>query len=105
VERAEEYLYSSANGSFGLDTFPRGLKPQNLLRASDGAAKAAPFQSKDNEMIQNKAAPIQSNDNEMIQNKAAPIQNIGYDSVHSEISPFQSNHELSKNTLNAKETS
>jgi len=46
VERVEEYLYSSANGSFEIDAFPRGLKPQVSPLASIGAAKAAPFQSK-----------------------------------------------------------
>jgi putative transposase len=51
VERAEEYLYGSANGSFELDAFSRGLKPQNLLIASVGAAKAAPFQSNNERTI------------------------------------------------------
>jgi putative transposase len=46
VEQAGQYAYSSANGQFELDSFPRGLKPQNLLDPN-GAAKAAPFQSKD----------------------------------------------------------
>ena len=59
VERAEEYLYSSANGSFEIDAFPRRLKPQISSLTSIGAAKAAPFQ------------------------------NIGCDSIHSEIAPFQ----------------
>ena len=47
VERAEQYPYSSANGSFEVDAFPRGLKPHSFLSASDGAAKAVPFQSQD----------------------------------------------------------
>jgi len=28
VERTEQYAYCSANGSFEVDAFPRGLKPQ-----------------------------------------------------------------------------
>jgi putative transposase len=44
AESEVEYAYSSANGSFELDAFPRGLKPQDSLLASVGAAKAAPFQ-------------------------------------------------------------
>lgn len=50
VELAEQYAYSSANGSFELDAFPRGLKPHDSLLASIGASKAAPFQSNDNRM-------------------------------------------------------
>jgi len=46
VERAEDYAYGSASGSFEVDAFPRGLKPQGSLSASIGAAEAAPFQSK-----------------------------------------------------------
>ena len=45
VERAADYAYCSANGRFELDTFPQGLKPRTL-EGPDGAAKAAPFQSK-----------------------------------------------------------
>jgi putative transposase len=75
VERAEQYFYSSASGSFELDAFPRGLKPRNSLLASVGAAKAAPFQSKD-DSIQSKAAPFQSKD-ESVQRKAAPFQREG----------------------------
>jgi putative transposase len=51
AEDAKQYAYSSANGQFDLDSFPRGLKPQIILD-SNGAAKAAPFQSKDNPVIQ-----------------------------------------------------
>jgi hypothetical protein len=47
VERTEQYTYSSTNGSFALDAFPRGLKPQDSSSAAGGAAKAAPFQSND----------------------------------------------------------
>jgi len=44
-EHAGEFPYSSAHGGFELDAVPQGLKPQSK-EASDGAAKAAPFQSK-----------------------------------------------------------
>ena len=44
-ERASEYPYSSAQFGFELDAVPQGLKPQSI-EASDGAAKAAPLQSK-----------------------------------------------------------
>jgi putative transposase len=43
-ERPDEFPYSSAHAGFELDAVPRGLKPQSK-EASDGAAKAAPFQS------------------------------------------------------------
>jgi len=46
VERPEQYAYCSANGSFQVDAFPRGLKPDYSSMAAIGAAKAAPFQSK-----------------------------------------------------------
>jgi putative transposase len=49
VERPEEYAYSSANGRFELNAFPRGLKPGNPQSASVGAGPrgcpAAPFQN------------------------------------------------------------
>jgi putative transposase len=51
VESPEQYAYGSANGSFELDAFPRGLKPRDSQLASDGAAEAAPFQS-NSKMIQ-----------------------------------------------------
>jgi putative transposase len=51
VERTEEYLYSSANCSFEIDAFPQGLKPQISSLASIGAAKAAPFQNKNDKII------------------------------------------------------
>ena len=35
VEEAGGYRYCSANGSFDLDSFPRGLKPQNVLVGPD----------------------------------------------------------------------
>lgn len=44
-EHAREYPYSSAHSGFELDAVPQGLKPQSL-ETSDGAAKAAPLQSK-----------------------------------------------------------
>jgi len=63
-ERADEFSYSSAHSGFELDAVPQGLKPQVLgevaarlegvpfqnktssrAETSDGAAKAAPFQS------------------------------------------------------------
>ena len=51
VERSEQYTYCSANGRYELDAFPRGLKPNDSLLASIGAAKAAPFQSKNDQTI------------------------------------------------------
>jgi putative transposase len=51
VEHAEDYAYSSTNGQFELDTFPQGLKPHSVAMAS-GAAKAAPFQNKDDDKTQ-----------------------------------------------------
>jgi putative transposase len=51
VESVEQYPYSSANGRFEVDAFPRGLKPHDSPLVSDGAAKAAPFQN-------NKACPV-----------------------------------------------
>jgi len=47
AESEAQDAYSSANGSFELDAFPRGLKPHDSLLASVGASKAAPFQSND----------------------------------------------------------
>jgi putative transposase len=44
-ECASEYPFSSAHPGFELDAVPQGLKPQSIA-ASDGAAKAAPLQSK-----------------------------------------------------------
>lgn len=44
-ERPDEFPYSSAHAGFELDAVPQGLKPQSI-EAPDGAAKAAPFQSK-----------------------------------------------------------
>jgi putative transposase len=43
-EAAEQYEYSSASGRYELDDVPQGLKPPQIV-ATDGAAKAAPFQS------------------------------------------------------------
>jgi putative transposase len=60
VERTGQYTYCSANGSFELDPFPRGLKPKNSLLASIGAAEAAPFQSKA-DSFQSKADSFQNN--------------------------------------------
>ncbi|MFZ1087146.1 MAG: transposase [Terracidiphilus sp.] len=62
VERAGEYLYSSANGSFEIDAFPRGLKPQVSPMASDGAAKAAPFQNNGIDLDCGVIAPIEYKD-------------------------------------------
>ena len=45
VDAAEQYAYCSANGSFELDAFPRGLKPPNPSMAIGGTAEAVPFQS------------------------------------------------------------
>jgi putative transposase len=44
-ERASEYAFSSAHPGFELNAAPQGLKPQSI-EASDGAAEAAPLQSK-----------------------------------------------------------
>jgi putative transposase len=44
-ERPDEFPYSSAHAGFELDAVPQGLKPESIAR-SDGAAEAAPFQSK-----------------------------------------------------------
>jgi putative transposase len=44
-ECASEYPFSSAHPGFELDAVPQGLKPQSI-QASDGGAKAAPFQNK-----------------------------------------------------------
>jgi putative transposase len=44
-ERPDEFPYSSAHVGFELDAAPQGLKPQSI-GVSDGAAKAAPLQSK-----------------------------------------------------------
>jgi len=46
VERVAQYEYCSANGSFELDAFPRGLKPGNSSDSEIGAPEAAPFQSR-----------------------------------------------------------
>jgi putative transposase len=45
VGHAEQYAYSSANGSFEVDALPQGLKPSGCSKAIIGASKAAPFQS------------------------------------------------------------
>ena len=89
VERAGEYLYSSANGSFEIDAFPQGLKPQTSSVASIGAAKAAPFQSTGYDSVHSEIAPFQNQDNGIIRYEAAP---------------FQSNNERTINALSAKET-
>ena len=44
-ERGSEYPFSSAHPGFELDAVPQGLKPQSMV-GSDGAAEAAPLQSK-----------------------------------------------------------
>jgi putative transposase len=44
-ESPDQYPYSSAYSGFDLDAVPQGLKPR-LFGDSDGAAEAAPFQSK-----------------------------------------------------------
>jgi putative transposase len=51
AECLEQYAYCSANGCFELDTFPRGLKPNDSQFASIGAAKAAPYQNRNDQMI------------------------------------------------------
>ena len=50
AEQEGIYGYCSANGRFELDSFPRGLKPE-CVGAANGAAEAAPFQSKDATVI------------------------------------------------------
>ena len=42
-----EYRYSSAYPGWKLDPVPQGLKPTEILRPTDGTAKAVPFQSND----------------------------------------------------------
>jgi putative transposase len=59
VECAEQYPYGSAGGRFELDAFPRGLKPNDSLATTIGAAKAAPFQN-------NKTPPVSSSHMERI---------------------------------------
>ena len=44
-EHPQDFPYSSAHPGFDLDPAPPGLKPQSTMN-SDGAAKAAPLQSK-----------------------------------------------------------
>ena len=44
-ERVSDYSFSSAHPGFELDAVPQGLKPQ-LEEVLDGAAEAAPLQSK-----------------------------------------------------------
>jgi putative transposase len=44
-EHAKEYRFSSAHPGFELDPVPEGLKPRSNVN-KDGAAKAAPLQSK-----------------------------------------------------------
>jgi putative transposase len=51
VGRAGDYAYSTANGRFELDALPQGLKPGSVAMTS-GAAKAAPFQSKENDLVE-----------------------------------------------------
>ena len=46
AQRAVQYEYCSANGSFEVDVFRRGLKPVDSSEPIIGAPKAAPFQSK-----------------------------------------------------------
>jgi putative transposase len=61
-ERASEYPFSSAHPGFELDAVPQGLKPQSI-EAFDGAAKAAPLQSRiEAATLQSKteATPLQS---------------------------------------------
>jgi putative transposase len=50
-ELPEMYAYSSANGSFEVDAFPLGPKPQDFPLASIGASKAAPFQNESSQAI------------------------------------------------------
>jgi putative transposase len=49
VGSPHQYPYSSATGQFELDAFPQGLKPLGFSDDRRGAAKAAPFQSNDDE--------------------------------------------------------
>jgi putative transposase len=51
VERVEQYAYCSANDPFEVDSFPRGLKPNESPLASIGASKAAPFQSSSSQTV------------------------------------------------------
>lgn len=45
-EQAEEYLYSSAIGTFDLDPVPQGLKPTDLTEPHTARLEGAPFQNK-----------------------------------------------------------
>jgi putative transposase len=54
---AEEFPYSSAHPGFELDLVPQGLKP-NSMDGSDGAAEAAPFQSR--ERVTAQSIPLQN---------------------------------------------
>jgi putative transposase len=62
-ERPENYPYPSANPRFRLDEVPQGLKPESLA-APNGAAEAAPLQSKGKSAV--KATPLQNNSNNKI---------------------------------------
>jgi putative transposase len=88
VERAEEYIYCSVSGSFELDAFPRGLKPQDSQLASIGASKAAPFQNNHSGRIA-ETAPFQSNHSGRIA-ETAPFQS-NHSGRIAETAPFQNN--------------
>jgi putative transposase len=84
VESPGEYLYSSANGQFELDPFPRGLKPQFYLDSS-GTAEAVPFQG--NDRVATEAVIFQNNDR--VATEAVIFQNN--DRAAMESVPFQNN--------------
>jgi len=70
VEDAKQYAYSSANGRYELDSFPRGLKPHIILDSS-GTAEAAPFQSKSEAAFEGKSHSVFENSEEAtFQNKS-----------------------------------
>lgn len=58
--RIEEYAFSSANGRFELDIFPRGLKPDSVGDVS-GGAEAPPFQDKSVAVNQSKSTGVPNN--------------------------------------------
>jgi putative transposase len=56
-ERPEQYPYTSAHFDFEVDDVPQGLKPPSL-RASLGAAEAAPLQTQPDQLGAAEAAPL-----------------------------------------------
>jgi putative transposase len=59
-EKPAECKYSSAFPGWKLDPIPQGLKPQNVLQASIGTAKAVPFQNSPEAETAAKSVPLQN---------------------------------------------